>query len=421
MATMAFPLSADGIAAQPRVLIADDQTDVLEALRLLLKGHGYATEAVSSPAALLNIIKNTDFDAVLMDLNYARDTTSGREGLDLLAQLQGMTNIPPIIVMTGWATVGLAVEAMQRGVGDFVEKPWTNTRLLEILSKQIEIGRARRESREKEIQRERARSETVYRVEAQEREIDEALAIQKALLPSQIPQTPGYRISAVWQPFRKVGGDYYDLLDFSAGNLGICIADVAGKGVAAAMLMANLQSAVRGLAGANTPPEQLCNRLNELVRRNLTDDRFITLFYAHLDGPQHNLRYANAGHNAPILVHVDGSYERLEQGGGVLGAFESQNYRTGMQQLVPGDRLVFFTDGITEACAPEAGAPLSGAQRQSVSVDAEEFGESRLIELVVERRQEDAEELQRTILRTVGEYCRGNWTDDATLILLAVD
>ena len=421
MATMAAPTATNLITAQPRVLIADDQFDVLEALRLLLKGHGYVTEAVSSPAALLNVIKNSDFDLILMDLNYARDTTSGREGLDLLAHLQDVCNLPPIVVMTGWATVGLAVEAMQRGVGDFVEKPWTNSRLLEILSKQIEAGRARRESRERETQRERTISETVDRAAAQAREIDEALAIQKALLPAQIPQIPGYRISAVWQPVRKVGGDYYDVLDFGAENLGICIADVAGKGFAAAILMANLQSAVRGLASANTPPELLCDRLNDLVRRNLTDDRFITLFYAHLDGRQRKLCYANAGHNAPILVHIDGSHERLDQGGGVLGAFDSQGYRAGVQQLVPGDRLVFFTDGITEACVPQPTDLLSGTQRQSVQPDGEEFGERRLIDLIVGHRHDGAEALQPTILKTVGEYCRGNWTDDATLIALAVE
>ncbi|MGH9733909.1 MAG: PP2C family protein-serine/threonine phosphatase [Candidatus Acidiferrales bacterium] len=423
---MAAPTTTKLITAQPRVLIADDQFDVLEALRLLLKGHGYITEAVSSPAALLNVIKNSDFDLILMDLNYARDTTSGREGLDLLAHLQDVGNLPPIVVMTGWATVGLAVEAMQRGVGDFVEKPWANARLLEILSKQIEIGRARRDSREREIERERTISETVDRAAAQAREIDEALAIQKALLPAQIPQISGYRISAVWQPVRKVGGDYYDVLGFGGGNLGICIADVAGKGLAAAILMANLQSAVRGFAGANTPPELLCDRLNDLVRRNLTDDRFITLFYAHLDGQQRKLCYANAGHNAPILVHVDGSHHRLDHGGGVLGAFDSQGYHAGAQQLAPGDRLVFFTDGVTEACAaqacdPQVNDPLSGAQRQLVQPDGEEFGESRLIDLIVRNRQDDAEELQVTIVRTVGEFCHGNWTDDATLIVLAVE
>ncbi len=417
MASMAVPVTTSVITAQPRILIADDQSDVLEALRLLLKGHGYATEAVSSPAALVHAIETRSFDLILMDLNYARDTTSGREGLDLLTRLQTIENAPPIVVMTGWATVGLAVEVMQHGVSDFVEKPWTNARLLEILSKQIAIGRAQRESRERETERERMHSETVRRAEVQAREIDEALAIQKALLPAEIPQIPGYRISAVWQPVRKVGGDYYDVLDFGANNLGICIADVAGKGVAAAILMANLQSAVRGLANANIPPEQLCNRLNELVRRNLTDDRFITLFYAHLDGAPRTLRYANAGHNAPILLHADGSCDRLDHGGSVLGSVESQAYVMGEQQLAPGDRLVFFTDGITEACAPSE--PDDGAPSPRQGCD--EFGEARLIELIRRFRTGAPEEIQAAILAAAREYCGGNWADDATLIVLAVE
>src|SRR6267378_8527213 len=132
---------------QQRILIADDQQDILDALRLLLKGHGYTTQSVTSPFDLLEALASNEFDLLLMDLNYARDTTSGQEGLDLLARLQKNENLPPVVVMTGWATVGLAVEAMQRGVADFVEKPWTNTRLLEILQKQIALGRERRESR----------------------------------------------------------------------------------------------------------------------------------------------------------------------------------------------------------------------------------------------------------------------------------
>src|SRR5277367_5710377 len=131
----------------PRILIADDQPDVLSALRLLLKGQGYETEAVSSPAELLGALSAREFDLLLMDLNYARDTTSGREGLDLLSHLKELEDTPAIVVMTGWATVGLAVEAMQYGVADFVEKPWTNARLLEILQKQVGLARERRASR----------------------------------------------------------------------------------------------------------------------------------------------------------------------------------------------------------------------------------------------------------------------------------
>jgi DNA-binding NtrC family response regulator len=130
--------------ALPRVLIADDQGDVLEALRLLLKGEGYRIESASSPAGILEAVDGEDFDAVLMDLNYARDTTSGQEGLDLLSQLQSHDPTLPLVVMTAWGSVEVAVEAMRRGARDFVQKPWENARLLAIVRTQVELARALR-------------------------------------------------------------------------------------------------------------------------------------------------------------------------------------------------------------------------------------------------------------------------------------
>ncbi len=125
-----------------RILIADDQPDILEALRLLLKSEGYAIETVKSPAAVIKAIEGREFAMLLMDLNYARDTTSGQEGLDLLTKLQAADSSLPVVVMTAWASVDLAVEAMRRGARDFVTKPWDNPRLLAIVRNQIELGSA---------------------------------------------------------------------------------------------------------------------------------------------------------------------------------------------------------------------------------------------------------------------------------------
>ena len=129
-----------------RILIADDQRDVLEALRLLLKGEGYHIDAVESPGAVLTAVERRDYDVVLIDLNYARDTTSGQEGLDLLGKLRAADDSLPVVVMTAWGSVPVAVEAMRRGARDFVEKPWDNERLLAILRTQTELGRALRRS-----------------------------------------------------------------------------------------------------------------------------------------------------------------------------------------------------------------------------------------------------------------------------------
>src|SRR5580704_8447128 len=193
MKIMTLESTTETARTQPRVLIADDQPDILEALRLLLKGHGYVTEAVTSPAALFAAVSQDGFDLILMDFNYARDTTSGREGLDLLARLKASEDAPPIVVMTGWATVGLAVEAMQRGVGDFVEKPWVNVRLLEILQKQVDLGRERRAAKQQAIKQSHEQNEVAQQFHEREREVEEARAIQQGFLPQEIPQLPGYQ------------------------------------------------------------------------------------------------------------------------------------------------------------------------------------------------------------------------------------
>ncbi len=132
-------------APAARVLVADDQPDVLEALRLLLKGEGYQIETAASPAAVLQALESDDFDAVLLDMNYARDTTSGQEGLDILARIQAMDSTLPVILMTAWGSVELVVEAMRRGARDFIQKPWDNARLIAVLRTQIELSRALRQ------------------------------------------------------------------------------------------------------------------------------------------------------------------------------------------------------------------------------------------------------------------------------------
>jgi len=390
---------------QSRILIADDQPDVLKALCLLLKGHGYTTETVTSPADLFEALGRAEFDLLLMDLNYARDTTSGREGLDLLTRLKAIESVPPIVVMTGWATVGIAVEAMQRGVTDFVEKPWTNSQLLEVLSKQITLGRERRESARLAVQETQAQKVIASQFHEQEHEIAEARAIQEGFLPKEIPQLAGYEIAAAWQSARVVGGDYFDVLPFDGEMCGLCIADVAGKGLPAALLMSNLQAAVRGLASPSLAPEDLCSRLNALLCRNIASDRFVTLFYAQLDGPSRQLRYVSAGHNPPFVVRRDGSHERLREGGVVLGVFANQKFKSDITQLQSGDRLVLYTDGVTEAC----------------NSDDEEFGEDRLLRVLQENASSPAVEIQKEILQSVADFSRRPWQDDATLLIVAVN
>jgi DNA-binding NtrC family response regulator len=167
-----------------RVLIADDQTDVIEALFLLLKHAGHQVVTATSPAGILAAVEAQDFEAVLMDLNYARDTTSGREGLDLLGRLGALDPTLPVVVMTAWGSVEGAVEAMRRGARDYVQKPWDNQRLLQILQTQIELGQALRRSRRLDAETSRLRSRQLPQLVSESRVMQPVLQLMERVAPS---------------------------------------------------------------------------------------------------------------------------------------------------------------------------------------------------------------------------------------------
>lgn len=168
----------------PKVLIADDQQDVLEALRFLLKAEGFQIEAVTSPRAVLQSLEKHDYDAVLLDLNYTRDTTSGQEGLDLLERLRQLDSSLPVIVMTAWGSVDLAVEAMRRGARDFVQKPWDNARLLSTVRTQVELGKSLRRTEKLEVENEILRGEWTRDVIAESPAMKPVLQIIARVGPS---------------------------------------------------------------------------------------------------------------------------------------------------------------------------------------------------------------------------------------------
>ncbi|HYH79724.1 MAG TPA: sigma-54 dependent transcriptional regulator [Longimicrobium sp.] len=172
------------ITPPPRILIADDQPDVLEALRLLLKSEGFQAVTASSPAAVLATAKDEDLDVVLMDLNYTRDTTSGREGMELVARLQALDASLPVVVMTAWGSVESAVEAMRRGARDYVEKPWDNARLLATLNRQVELGRALRRTQRLEQENHRLRSDGLPHMIAESRAMQPVLRLMERVGPS---------------------------------------------------------------------------------------------------------------------------------------------------------------------------------------------------------------------------------------------
>ena len=386
---MADARAADvDFSSSARILVADDQAEVREALRLLLKAEDYETETVGSPAALLEALDRATFDLVLMDLNYARGTTSGQEGLDLLPAIRARDADLPVVLMTAWATVDLAIESLRHRVEDFLRKPWDNDQLLTTVRAQVLAGRSRRATEK-----------------LHQREMAAAREIQATLLPRHLPAPKGYGIAAAWQPAAGLGGDHYDAFEVRPGRFALCIADVAGKGLPAALLMSNLQAAVRALAVEGWAPGELCGHLHRVMAPRLADEKFVTLVYLVLDAASRRLSYANAGHNAPILMRADGTSVRLESGGPVIAAVSAGRYVDEPLALASGDRLVLFTDGLTE---------MTDAR-------GEEFGEERLVDLVREERALDAGALKDRLLAEARHFGGGAFVDDTTLIVLAVD
>ncbi len=381
-----------------RTLIADDQPDVLEALSLLLKSEGYQTDVADSPTHVLDSLASKSFDLVLIDLNYSRDTTSGQEGLELLRRIRALDENLPVVAMTAWGNVELAVEAMQQGASDFVLKPWENSRLLTILQTQIE--RSQKQRAEQNLMNEQqARKRALLA-----REFAEATEIQQCLLPGEMPALKGYEIASAWYPLRTVSGDLFDVIKFNETQAAICMADASGKGVPAALLMANVQATIKAFSSPFAAPQEVCHQINRVVCGNLALGRFITLFYGRLDTENQRLIYTNAGHNAPILLRRDGTALRLDANDAILGTFPDWQFGQSEIRLHSGDRLVLFTDGLTDA----------------TNRDGEEFGETRLVELIAQYRNLSANELQQTVMNTIAAFTENNFQDDATLLILAI-
>ena len=240
------------------------------------------------------------------------------------------------------------------------------------------------------------------KLEQQEQELQRAREIQQSLLPKEIPQLAGFEIAAAWHPALAVSGDYFDVFKLGDNKLGICIADVSGKGVSAALLMANVQAAVHAFANEAEQPATLCRKVNELLCGNIANGRFVTLLYGVLDKEGRSLRYCNAGHLCPILVTTERSHT-LDGGGAVLGVFASWQYEQKQIELQSGDHVILFTDGISEA---------SDAQER-------EFGEAQLAAFALRKSSANAAELNAAVMSEVEAFCGSRFQDDATLLVIS--
>lgn len=238
-----------------------------------------------------------------------------------------------------------------------------------------------------------------------EEELLIAREIQKRLLPDSCIKIENYDLASINIPSRHVGGDYFDCIKLNDNNYAFCIADVSGKGVPAALLMSNLQASLHALLNTGLNIDEITFRINNIVYRNTTIDKFITFFFAVLDIKARTLTSVNAGHNPPYLFHKDGSFQTLTEGGLLLGMMPNMPYSVEKVHLQPGDGILMFTDGVSEA----------------VNINEEEFEEKRIEACIVENHERLAEEILQTLIKSVKGFSEGlPQADDITALVLKV-
>ncbi len=239
-----------------------------------------------------------------------------------------------------------------------------------------------------------------------EEEMRLARDIQERLLPRETPEVSGLQMASLALPSRHVGGDYFDLVAQQNGSILIAIADVTGKGVPAALLMANLQACLHTMVPMDLTMEEFIGHMNRVICQNTSFDKFITAFTGLYHPETRRFEYVNAGHNPPMLLRKDGALELLEEGGLLLGVMKDMPYKRGSVDLLPGDILVSFTDGVTEAMSPEE----------------EEFHEDRLEAILREHQDESAQHILDAIRTAIVDFTGSETqlSDDLTMIVMKV-
>ncbi len=372
------------------LLIVDDNPDILTSLTLLLKSDFSRIDTEVRPDFIPQRLQSLAYDVILLDMNFTRDTTSGAEGFHWLETIRRLDPGLPVVLFTGYGDVETAVEAMRCGAHDFVLKPWDNDKLLRTL-----LAASRHD-------RTVAENPDLSDGEV-ERELLLARQVQLRLLPQSTVPAPRLDYTGYCQPARHTGGDYFDFLDLGEGRLGIALADVSGKGMSAALLMANLQGRLQSIALSDSDPCSVLRRLNRDFFQMTDTSRFASMVYGVFEESTGLFRYASGGHLPPLLLRSS-QVKRLAPTGPVLGFLHDADYTEESVQLLPGDTLCLYTDGVTEA--PDS--------------DGEEFGIDRLAELLASSNGRPAVATRDLLLRELRQFSGPHPHDDLTLIVLRV-
>lgn len=358
-----------------RTIIIDDEAPARERLRGLLELHKDIdiVEEASDGLEAVAKIKSLQPQLVFLDIEMP-----GFNGFKVVQSLDHDL-LPNIVFVTAYNQY--AIEAFEIGAIDYLLKPVKQSRLNDSIH--------------------RAKST----LQEQGRALIGARAVQKKLLPEKDATLGKIELAGACLAAHDVGGDYYDFIRLRDGRVGVCIADISGKGFAAALMMANLQASLKITAMTSGEPAAVVEEINQLFYENSVPEMFATLFYGVYDGAQEKFTFCNAGHNPPLLLQGD-SVRKLEQGGTVVGMFAGARYEQGAVGFPPGSMVVGYSDGLSEL-TNQAG---------------EEFGEERLIQVLREQQGLSAASLKRVILESARSFAPPSlYHDDLTVVVLKVN
>ena len=376
-----------------KILVVDDEPDleplVLQRMRRSIRAGRYTfVFAHNGVEALEKLNEDDEIDMVLSDINMPQ-----MDGLTLLDQVPKVDPNIRSVIISAYGDMKNIRTAMNRGAFDFVTKP------VDFEDLQVTIDRTLRHMAEW-----REALQFRDKLVSLQNELDVARGMQQSILPTQFPSSDGYAVHGKMQAAREVGGDFFDVVTLSDGRIGVAVADVSGKGVPAALFMMSSRTLLKGSAIGVGPPGDVLKEVNELLLEDNREGMFVTVLYAIYDPTTRELSYANGGHNSPLVVHADGSSELLPLTGGIaLGIVPDLAYRQETVTLKPGDTVLFYTDGVTEA--------MNDAE--------EEFGLDTLRDQLHASPPEDPEKATEMVFEAVNAFAGETpQSDDITCLVL---
>ena len=324
---------------RPKILVVDDEPDlehlVRQRMRREIRSGQYSFMFAQNGVEALEVLsEEQDIDMVLTDINMPR-----MDGLTLLEQIPKVDPNIRSVIVSAYGDMKNIRTAMNRGAFDFITKPIDFEDMKVTIQRtlhHLELWREALESRDKLV--------------ALQNELSVANKMQQSILPTSFPTGRGFEIFGSMKPARDVGGDFFDVLSLEDGRIGLVVADVSDKGVPAALFMMSSRTLLKGAAIGLDAPGKVLSEVNQLLQEENAAAMFVTVFYATFDPENGELTYANGGHNTPLVVHADGSSTVIPPTGGIaLGVVPDFTYEESSMTLQPGDRVVLYTDGVTEA------------------------------------------------------------------------